>query len=449
MKAKVSITQLIDGKRVFKEYADVFVPDTENQECGIVNIYLNETFQQVEGFGGAITEAVGITLKKMPVDVQKEIVESYFGPDGIGYNMVRTHMDSCDFSLSNYSAVENPDDVNFDSFCLVRDEEAIIPYIKMANSAAGRALPVMITPWSPPAFMKTNGDRNGGGKLKVDCYSKWASYICRYIQSYRSKGIDITAISIQNEPNASQKWDSCLFTDTEEKTFLKDYLYPALQMHGLGDLEVYIWDHNKERMFDRAEKIIDETTKDMIAGVAFHWYSGDHFDSLALVHKKYPDKKLLFSEGCIEYSRFGANNELQNAQMYAHDMIGNLRSGMNTFIDWNILLDERGGPNHACNYCEAPIICDTTTGTYSKKLSFYYIAHFSRYIDSGAVRIATTQFTEKIEVVAFKNPDDSMVVILLNRQTEPIETYLRISEKLLNIKTSRESIVTITVKDDL
>lgn len=445
MKATVNMTQFIDGKRIFEESTGVFVPDTQNQERNIVNLYPQVTFQKVEGFGGAITEAVGVTLKKMSSAVQQEIIRSYFAPDGIGYGMVRTHMDSCDFSLSNYSAISSPDDDDFKTFSLERDEKTIIPFIKMANHAADRSMPVMLTPWSPPAFMKTNGSRNGGGKLKTDCYLEWASYICHYILQYRNQGLAVSAISIQNEPNASQKWDSCVFSDEEEKTFLKNYLYPELQKQGLGDLEIYIWDHNKERMFDRVSKLIDNETNDMIAGVAFHWYSGDHFDALALVHGKYPDKKLMLSEGCIEYSRFGANSELQNAYMYAHDMIGNFKSGMNTFIDWNIVLDEQGGPNHACNFCEAPIICDTKTGTYSKKLSFYYIEHFSRHISPGAVRIATTQFTERIELVAFKNPNGALVVILLNRQPELIEIYLRISEKLLNIKIPKESIITVIV----
>ncbi len=449
MKAKVLMTQFIDGKRDFKEYSDEFVPNSENREFGIVNIYSNETFQKIEGFGGAITEAVGATLNKMSPTIQQKIIKSYFGVDGIGYGMVRTHIDSCDFSLSNYSAIIESDEDEFKTFSLARDEKNIIPFIKMAYKFASRPLPVMLSPWSPPAYMKTNGSRNGGGKLKTEYYQAWASYICHYIHQYRSRGINVSAMSIQNEPNATQIWDSCVYTEKEEKTFLKEFLYPELIKQGLGNIEIYTWDHNKERMFDRADKMIDSDTKDMIAGVAFHWYSGDHFDSLALVHQKYPDMKLLFSEGCIEYSRFDGNKELQNAQMYAHDMIGNFRSGMNTFIDWNILLDEQGGPNHACNYCEAPIICDTRTGSYQKKLSFYYIEHFSRYIKPGALRIATTQFTEKIEVVAFKNPDDSLVVILLNRHTELIETYLRISEKLLNIKIPRESIVTITVNNNL
>ncbi|GAB6108346.1 glycoside hydrolase family 30 protein [Fusibacter bizertensis] len=447
MKANINMTQFMDHKPVFIKSNERFVPDTQNQENNIINLYPQVTYQRIGEFGGAITEAVGVTLKKMPPAVQEEIIQAYFAPSGLGYNMVRTHLDSCDFSLSNYSAITIPGDDTFKTFSLERDETYIIPYIKMAYTAAKSALPIMISPWSPPAFMKTNGSRNGGGKLKTDYYQEWASYICHYIQQYRSQGLMVSAISIQNEPNASQIWDSCLYSDEEEKLFLKAYLYPELQKHGLDDLEIYIWDHNKERVFDRASKIIDNETNDMIAGVAFHWYSGDHFDALALVREKYPDKKLMFSEGCIEYSLYGENSELQNAQRYAHDMIGNFKSGMHTFIDWNIALDEQGGPNHAGNFCEAPIICDTRTGTYSKKLSFYYIEHFSRYISLGAVRIATTQFTDKIEVVAFKNPDGTLVVILLNRQTELIETYLRMNEKLLNLKIPRESIVTVTISE--
>lgn len=147
----------------------------------------------------------------------------------------------------------------------------------------------------------------------------------------------------------------------------------------MSDIQIYIWDHNKERMVDRACKVIDDSTADMVSGIAFHWYSGDHFDAVRIVSELFPDKHLVFSEGCIEYSRFDTN-QLRNAQMYGHDMIGNFAAGMDGFIDWNICLNEHGGPNYVGNYCEAPIICDTENKVLYDKLSFHYISHFSSYI---------------------------------------------------------------------
>jgi len=446
MKATIYTTLYENGVRKTNLQKKSFEEDRMNQELRIVNLYPQVTFQEFEGFGGAITEAVGVTLEKMPKAVVQEIMGTYFGPNGMGYRFIRTHLDSCDFSLSNYSALDDESDMDMKGFSLDRDQRNILPYIEAASARQGEKVPVMLTPWSPPPFMKTNGSKNGGGKLKLEHYSTWASYICRYIKEYQKKGILVTKISIQNEPNAVQTWDSCIFTAEEEKAFLRDFLWPTLQREGLAHIGIYIWDHNKERLFDRAAAIIDEETDHMIEGVAFHWYSGDHFDALSLVRKVFPHKKLLFSEGCIEYSRYGSDNQLANAQKYAHDIIGNLNHGMNAFIDWNIVLDQDGGPNHVANYCEAPIICDTSSGTYEKRLSFYYLEHFSRYIQPGARRIGTTQFTAKLGVTAFLNPDQTLTLVALNEEATSTEAYIRLDEKLLPVVLPENSISTIVIE---
>ncbi len=445
MRAKL-ITTLFKNEAVDQTNEErAFHPDEKNQELYLINLYPEITYQTLEAFGGAITEAVGMTLGKVPPSLADEVIKSYFGPDGIGYKAIRTHLDSCDFASGNYSAVEQEEDTDFLTFTLKHDEQNIIPYIKAAYKAASENLSVMLSPWSPPAFMKTNGNKNGGGKLKKSHYEAWAKYICRYIMEYRKRDINVKMLSVQNEPNAVQTWDSCIFTPAEEKDFLQNYLVPQLEKSGLSSIELYIWDHNKERIFERAKAEIDETTKAMIDGLAFHWYSGDHFDAVQLVREKYPDKKLLFSEGCIEYSRFDRSRQLQNAQMYAHDMIGNLNAGMNTFIDWNIVLDEQGGPNHAGNYCEAPIICDTKEGKLYKKLSYYYIAHFSKYIKPGAKRIASTKYTADIEVTAFENADQTITVVLLNRTSNDLPVVIRLHDQLLEMMVSKESISTVII----
>ena len=433
-----------ENNEIIRREADcVFVLDTDERELQLVNIYPDIHYQTFEGFGGAITEAAGFVLNRLPEGLAKEAIESYFGPSGIGYRMIRTHLDSCDFSLGPYSAADRGD-ASFSAFSLARDETYILPYIRMAYQSAGEDLPVMLSPWSPPAGMKTNASRNGGGRLKPEYYGVWALYICKYVEEYRKRGIHIAALSVQNEPNAVQTWDSCQYSAQEERDFLANHLAPALQEAGL-QAELYIWDHNKERLFERARDEIDERTSPLISGLAFHWYSGDHFEALRLVREGFPDKKLLFTEGCIEYSHYSRETQLQNAQMYAHDIIGNLNAGMNGFIDWNIVLDQDGGPNYAGNYCEAPIMCDTRKGTLTKKLSYYYIAHFSRYIQPGAQRIATTQYTPKLEITALQNPDSSIALVLLNRTNEDLPACLRLKNNLLELCIRRESICTALI----
>jgi glucosylceramidase len=327
------------------------------------------------------------------------------------------------------------------SFTLEREEQYIIPLLKAAQEKNGEAFDLMLSPWSPPAFMKTNGEKTHGGKLKPEYRKFWAEYICRYCQEYKKRGFQVNRLTIQNEPAAVQSWDSCLYSAEEEKEFLRDYLYPALVENGLSEVKINIWDHNKERLFERAKAEIDKDTDKMIDGVAFHWYSGDHFEAISTTHQVFPDKELIFTEGCVEYSRFDTN-QLRNAQMYAHDIIGNLNGGMTGSIDWNIMLDEKGGPNHVGNFCDAPIMVDTNKDTFEVKLSFDYIGHFSKYIRKGAKRIAFSKYTNKLEMTAFKNPDDSIVLVVLNVTEQDMPVVIRINGKLIRFDVRKESIAT-------
>ena len=417
-------------------------PGVENHA---VNLYPKVTYQQVDGFGGAITEASGYVFSKMSEASQKKILDLYFGPGGNRYTLARAAIDSCDFSLGNFSAVTDPKDEDLSSFSLNRDEKYILPLLKRAQETAGHPLQVMLSPWSPPAYMKSNGEKNNGGTLLPEFRQRWAEYVCRYIKEYRARGFDITMVTVQNEPKAVQKWDSCIYTSQEEKVFLRDFLFPALQKSGLHDVGICIWDHNKERVYERAREIIDEKTDGMVRGIAFHWYSGDHFDAVRLVSEQFPGKKLVFSEGCVEYSRFGGEDQLNHARMYAHDMIGNLKAGMNAFLDWNILLDEKGGPNHVGNFCEAPLLCDPETDTVEKKLSYDFIGHFSRYIAPGARRIASSCYTDKIETVSFRNPDGALVTVLLNRTDKPLPVALRMDGKLASFTLLPDAIATAAI----
>ncbi|MDF2540605.1 MAG: glycoside hydrolase family 30 [Herbinix sp.] len=420
-----------------------------NQDHGaamqVINLYPEFEFQTFHGFGGAITEASGYAYSKLSKENQEKVLELYFGKTGNRYNIARGHIDSCDFSLGNYSAITDPEDVEMKTFTLERDEQYIIPLMKAAEQKRGEAIELLLSPWSPPAFMKTNGEKNCGGKLKPEFRGFWAEYICRYIKEYQKRGFFVSWITIQNEPNAVQKWDSCLYTAEDEKVFIRDFLYPAMIKNELTDVKITIWDHNKERMYERAKVTIDQDTISMIDGVAYHWYTGDHFEAIKITAESFPGKELIFTEGCVEYSRFGTN-QLQNAQMYAHDIMGNLNAGMTASIDWNILLDEKGGPNHVENYCDAPIMINTKEDTFEVKLSFDYIGHFSRYIHKGAKRIGLTKYTNELEMTAFKNTDGSIVLVVLNRNEQDYNTVIRMEGKSVGLAVPKSSIVTAVIE---
>ncbi|MDD4849138.1 MAG: glycoside hydrolase family 30 beta sandwich domain-containing protein [Gemmiger sp.] len=442
MKGSWNATAWRDGRAVKTSGILDFVPDT-GQEREAINLHPAFRYQTFEGFGGALTEASAYVYSRMPAARQAEFLEAYFGKTGLGYTQARMALDSCDAALGNYSAMEDAQDLTLASFSLARDAQYILPFFADANAATPGGITVMLSPWSPPPFMKTNGQKNGGGHLKPAYGALWAEYFCRYIQEYRARGVDIRRISVQNEPKAAQTWDSCEYTAQEEKEFLRDYLCPALKAHGLADsLELYIWDHNKERALERALEILDEDTAPLIAGVAFHWYSGDHFEALAMLHARYPRLKLLFTEGCVEYSRF-QSDALANARMYGHDIVGNLNGGACGFIAWCILFDRAGGPNHVNNLCEAPILYDAATDTMEKTLSYEYIGHFSRAILPGSVRIGMSRYTDAIDVTAFCRPDGRLAVVLMNRTAEEKPVNLRLEGALATLQLPGDAIATV------
>ena len=369
-------------------------------------------------------------------------MQTYFSPERMNYGIVRIHMDSCDFSTEMYEAMSDPQDTQLQSFSFARTEKYIMPMLADAQKAAGRPLELMLSPWSPPAFMKTNGQRTYGGSIKPEYRKMWADYICRYIQEFTDRGYKVRRISLQNEPKAVQTWDSCIYTGEQEKEFLRDYMYPALQAHGFGDVEIFVWDHNKERVYERMCEIIDEETKDMVAGVAFHWYSGDHFEALDLVRRRFPDKKMIISESCIEYSKFGSNDGIKSAQRLSHEIIGDLNHGMTAFYDWNILLDENGGPNHVGNFCAAPFLYDTVQKKLIPQLIQQHFEHLSGKILPGSVRIGFSRYTEEIDVTAFERPDGKIVLVLLNKAEEPMTVNVRMQGMIGETLLYPESITT-------
>lgn len=416
-------------KTVMQEIPFRHDPERENE---LINLYPEVTYQTLAGFGGAITDSAAYVYSMMDAEQKKEMVGRYFDRKAMKYRFVRIPIDSCDFSLEHYEADGEEDDEAFAHFSFDRVEKYILPLLNDAQKAYGDRLEIMLSPWSPPAYMKTNGERNNGGKLKPEYRKRWAEYICRYIEEYRNRGYLVTKLTMQNEPKATQTWDSCVYTAQEEKEFLTEALYPALVSHGLDDIDIYIWDHNKERAFEWAKEIIDETTDAMIKGIAFHWYSGDHFEALRMIHERFPQKELLLSEACIEYSVYGTEGSLANAQKYAHEMIGNLNEGMETFFDWNLILDEQGGPNHVGNFCDAPYLYDTEKKILTESNILGYLWHFCYFLESGSRRIGCSRYTDTLEVTAFQKGERTSVVIL-NRTAQERKAYLRMGEQTAEI----------------
>ena len=386
-----------------------------------LSVYPSVRRQLFEGFGGAFTEASAFCWHQLSSDQQERFLDACFGEDGLRYTLGRTHMGSCDFSLGHYDCLPDSSDLTLKSFCTDRDDRYLIPMILAAQKAAGKPIRLMLSPWSPPSFMKTNGDRDHGGTLKAEYRQLWADCMAKYVLHYRSRGCDVRLISVQNEPDAVQTWDSCIFSGEEEGRFAVDYLAPALETAGCGDVKILAWDHNKELLFRRARETLSVPgAQETIAGFAVHWYTGDHFDALRYVGETWPDKELWFTEGCVEYHRFGERDAVQKAEMYAHDILGNLSAGICGSIDWNLLLDAEGGPNHVRNFCEAPIMMTKDGAGFTLMGEYYYIGQFSRFILPGAIRLGSSVWNAGLESVVFENSGGERVAVLLNRSEESL-----------------------------
>ncbi len=431
-----------DDEAQFKTRSHVLVPDDGSQENQVINLYPKVHRQVFHGFGGALTEAVGYTFSRLPEAAQRQLLNAYFGPEGLGYRFGRCSVDSCDFSLSHYSALRESTDAELTGFSIERDRMYVLPLIHAAQALCP-GLKIMLSPWSPPDFMKDSGQRNGGGRLLPEYGALWARYLCRYIEEYQKEGVPIFALSVQNEPNAAQEWDSCKYSPEQERGFITEHLADALASRGLGDILLTVWDHNKERLYDRALAVLsDERARAAVGALGYHWYSGDHFDALELVRAQFPEKQLIFTESCIEYSRFDPDNQLAHAERYAHEIIGGLNHGMNLFLDWNICLDHDGGPNHVQNYCAAPIMATPEFDGLAFKLSYHYIGQFSRYIMPGAVCVGNTRYSSDVESTACLNPDGSLICVVMNLKPEDEICFLRAEGKLAEVTVPAHGIST-------
>ncbi len=395
------------------------IPESEiivntNSELKTIRLNKNRTKQSILGFGGAFTESSASIYNQLDLIKKNEIIEAYFGEKGNKYNMGRTHINSCDFSLKNYAHCETEDEF-LNDFSIERDKKMLIPLIKAALKKSINPIHLIASPWSPPAWMKTNNEMNHGGKLKEKYNNTWAEYYCKYIEFYEKDGIPIWGISVQNEPEAVQTWDSCLYTAEEERDFIKKFLGPALERYNYLHKKLIIWDHNRDVMVKRARTVLsDPDASKYVWGTGFHWYNGDHFDEVQKVHDEFPDKELIFTEGCQEGGPHIGSWNL--GERYATSIINDLNRWTVAWIDWNLILDERGGPNHVGNFCSAPIIVDTNKNELLYQSSYYYLGHFSRFFNRGDKIIECKNSTENLLALSAIDENQKITSTIMNKE---------------------------------
>ena len=405
-------------------------------------------YQKLIGIGGAITDASAETLYKMPKAKQKEILEAYYGKNGLGYTLVRTNMNSCDFSSESYTYVKDGD-TSLKSFSVAHDEKYKIPMIKEAQKLIGKDFTFYFSPWSPPAWMKSNQNMLKGGRLEEKYYQTWANYYVKFIQEYQKRGINVWGLTIQNEPMAVQTWESCIYTAEEEGNFLKNNLGPTLWKNGFKDNKVIIWDHNRDLIYQRATTTLqDPETAKYAQGIGYHWYETWNnktqlFDNLGETQRAFPNMFLAFTEGCKEEFKMDGIYDVSLGELYGRNMLNDFNKGTALWTDWNVLLDETGGPNHVGNFCFAPIIADTKTGEVHYTYEYYYIGHVSKYIKPGAQRVGNSSNRAALISTAFMNDNGELVTVIMNESDKDTDAYLWIEGEAAKLSVPAHSIQTV------
>ena len=419
----------------------------ETLSCVFVNP--NKKFQTFLGIGGAITDASAEVFSKLSDKKQKELITAYYNPEnGIGYTLERTNIHSCDFSSESYTYIDEGDK-DLKTFNIQHDLKYRIPMIKKSIAEAGGKLTFYASPWSPPAFMKTTGTMLQGGKLKPEYFQAWANYYTKFIAAYQKEGIPIWGITIQNEPMAKQRWESCIYTAEEERDFLKKYLGPTMKKAGFGSKKIIVWDHNRDLITQRANAIFDDPEASKYAwGIGFHWYenwSGGEqmYGNIAKVHEMYPEKNIVFTEGCVEKFNADKYQFWANGEKYGESMINDFNNGTVGWTDWNILLDQNGGPNHVGNFCFAPVHADVRTDELIYTPSYYYIGHFSKFIRPEAKRISSVASRSNLLTTSFENKNGAIITIVMNKTNLEVMYNLYVGNQATEIKILPHSIQTL------
>ena len=433
-------------------------------------------FQTILGFGGSFTESTAYVLGQLPEATRQEVIEAYFGPHGADYTLTRTHINSSDFSLGSYAYAEVAGDTALEHFTIEEDLDDIVPLIQDALAVSESGFRIIASPWTAPPWMKDNNDWNDGSLLP-EYYPTWALYFSKYIRAYREQGVDIWGVTIENEPlgNGGQ-WESMIFTPQSMAEFLKDHLGPRFEEDGI-DAKILIYDQNRDHLEEWAEVILGDAEAAKYAwGTAVHWYSSTvdwYPEALEAVHQSYPGKAILHTEGTIDaevpvwrdddwYWRREATDwgydwapqedkrlhpKYVPAFRYARDIIGGLNSWLVGWIDWNMVLDTQGGPNHAKNWCIAPVLAEPETGEVYYTPLYYVLAQFSKYIRPGAVRIGVAPAAESLPndfmVTAFRNPDKSIAVALLNQSDEQVGYAIRLDGRQIETSIAPRAVQTL------
>lgn len=450
------------------------VNDKEIDTLPIVRILPDQKYQTITGFGGAFTESSAYLLNKLSKTNRDLIMKAYFSNEGANYSLCRTHMNSCDFSLDQYSYTPT-EDKELKDFSVKEDMDDLIPMIKEAQTISKDGFKLFASPWTAPPWMKDNKEWVGG-KLLPEFYPTWALFFSKYIEAYQDQGIELWGFTVENEPHGNgNNWESMHFTPEEMTDFVQNHLGPKLEADGYGDKIILGYDQNRAGLKEWVDVMYaTEESSKYYDGTAIHWYESTYkifAEDLQYAHQKAPDKYLIETEGCIDaqvpvwkddawYWKKEATDwgwdwakeeekylhpKYAPANRYARDIIGCLNNWVDGWVDWNMVLNKQGGPNWFENWCIAPVIVDEDNDEVYFTPLYYIMAHFSKYIRPGAEVLGIDQSDADLMITAAKNPDGSTAVVVFNEGKTEKHFYLWLNEKRTSVNISAQAIQTIII----
>lgn len=438
---------------------------SSKEATSIIQLDTAKTYQTYTGFGGAFTESSAYLLNQLSKENRDTIIDAYFSPEGANYSLTRTHMNSCDFSLDQYSYAPVEGDTLLKNFSIKEDRPDLIPFIKDAMKSSEDGFKIFASPWTAPPWMKTNNDWVGG-KLKPEYYDTWALFFSKYVDAYKKEGIDIWGFTVENEPHGNgNNWESMHYTPEEMTEFVREHLGPQLEKDGKDDLVVLGYDQNRKGIKEWVDVMYkNEENAEYYDGTAVHWYESTYkifAEDLQYAHEKAPDKYLIETEACVDaevpvwkeddwYWRKEATDwgydwapedqkhlhpKYRPVYRYARDIIGCMNNWVDGWVDWNMVLNRQGGPNWFENWCVAPVIVDEEKDEVYFTPIYYTMAHFSKFIRPGAKRIGLNKTDKEIQVTAAQNADGSIAVVVFNPTMDKrsFELDLNGSKKVVSI----------------
>jgi glucosylceramidase len=375
-----------------------------------IEVDSTQTFQTIDGFGYTLTGGSAYLINRLPVAQKSSLLQELFGnsESSISVSYLRVSIGASDLSTAVFSYNDLPagqTDLTLSQFSLALDTVDLVPLLKEIL-LINPGIKILGSPWSAPVWMKDNGNAKGG-KLRPQYYNVYAQYFVKYIQQMKARGITIDAITPQNEPENGGNNPSMVMTAADQTDFIKNHLGPAFQAAALST-KIIIFDHNCDNPGYPNTILNDAAAKPFINGSAFHLYAGD-ISALSVVHNAHPDKQIYFTE---QYT--GANGSFDGDLKWhlKNVIIGSMRNWSRIALEWNLANDGAYNPRTpgGCSECKGAITLD---GAINRNVSYYIVAHVSRFVPPGSVRIAST-LSGNIYTVAFQTPTGKKVLVVLN-----------------------------------